>query len=180
MSTPGHNSSHPNKGTPPMQMSNHKRSLSFNHHLSYNQVHNNQVPQNKQNLLMNQVGNQPGLGRKNHHNSTKGIIEKTLYIFYWKLFYWKFKNLTANWNITNLRPAPPLRPSLANTSGSSGGTGTTTTAITTPALSSFSKKAQPTYEEDALVLRVIEAYCAAYQNTSRNTMHSGELFFFLI
>lgn len=24
------------------------------------------------------------------------------------------------------------------------------------------------------MLRVIEAYCAAYQNTSRNTIHSGE------
>lgn len=36
------------------------------------------------------------------------------------------------------------------------------------------KKVQPTYEEDALVLRVIENYCAAFQNTSRNTIHSGE------
>ncbi|KAL1402497.1 hypothetical protein pipiens_019734, partial [Culex pipiens pipiens] len=35
-----------------------------------------------------------------------------------------------------------------------------------------STKAQPTYEEDALVLRVIEAYCAAYQSNARNTMHS--------
>lgn len=43
-----------------------------------------------------------------------------------------------------------------------------------PTLSSYSNKQQPTYEEDALVLRVIEAYCAAYQNTSRNTIHSGE------
>lgn len=36
------------------------------------------------------------------------------------------------------------------------------------------RKVPPTYEEDALVLRVIESYCAAYQNTNRNTTHSGE------
>lgn len=72
--------------------------------------------------------------------------------------------------MTNLRPAPPLRPTLGNGGGgsgaSSGGGG--------PTLSSYSNKPQPTYEEDALVLRVIEAYCAAYQNTSRNTIHSGK------
>ena len=71
----------------------------------------------------------------------------------------------ANWSIINLRPAPPSRPSLANNTSATSGNGQ---------LSNYSKKSQPTYEEDALVLRVIEAYCAAYQNTSRNTMHSGE------
>lgn len=67
----------------------------------------------------------------------------------------------ANWSIVNLRPAPPLRPTLSNSTTNGG------------ALMSSSRKPQPTYEEDALVLRVIEAYCAAYQNPSRNTMHSG-------
>ena len=42
------------------------------------------------------------------------------------------------------------------------------------------KKVQPTYEEDALVLRVIENYCAAFQNTSRNTIHSGELIYYYL
>lgn len=37
------------------------------------------------------------------------------------------------------------------------------------------RKSQPTYEEDALVLRVIEAYCVAYQNPSRHAVHSGML-----
>lgn len=66
---------------------------------------------------------------------------------------------SANWNITNLRPAPPLRPTLNSSNSLNSG-------------SSRSRPA-PTYEEDALVLRVIEAYCAAYQNNSRNTMNSG-------
>lgn len=78
----------------------------------------------------------------------------------------------ANWSITNLRPAPPLRPSIANASSSS----TVGSGGVSGHLSKYSIKAQPTYEEDALVLRVIEAYCAAYQNTSRNTMHSGKRF----
>lgn len=71
----------------------------------------------------------------------------------------------ANWSITNLRPAPPLRPNFINLSSAVGSSG---------ALANYSsRKIQPTYEEDALVLRVIEAYCAAYQTNSRNTIHSG-------
>lgn len=82
---------------------------------------------------------------------------------------------SANWSITNLRPAPPLRPSIANASSSGGGSSSGSGGgVGINQLSSYSKKSQPTYEEDALVLRVIEAYCAAYQNTSRNTMHSGK------
>jgi hypothetical protein len=80
---------------------------------------------------------------------------------------------SANWNITNLRPAPPLRPNLLTTT--SAGANTSAQQLqSSPASLASSKKPQPTYEEDALVLRVIEAYCAAYQNTSRNTIHSGE------
>lgn len=65
-----------------------------------------------------------------------------------------------------MRPAPPLRPTLinSNTTSSSGGSG---------AILANTKKSQPTYEEDALVLRVIEAYCVAYQNPTRNALHSG-------
>lgn len=75
----------------------------------------------------------------------------------------------ANWSIVNLRPAPPLRPMLTNSSSNGGGT-----TLSNP------KKTQPTYEEDALVLRVIEAYCVAYQNPSRNAVHSGMLMSFLL
>lgn len=70
----------------------------------------------------------------------------------------------ANWSIVNLRPAPPLRPTLISSNSSSGGGG---------AILANTKKSQPTYEEDALVLRVIEAYCVAYQNPTRNALHSG-------
>lgn len=70
---------------------------------------------------------------------------------------------TANWSIANLRPAPPLRPTIVNTNSTSN------------AVLTSSKKSQPTYEEDALVLRVIEAYCVAYQNPTRNALHSGTL-----
>uniref|UniRef100_A0A182MMV9 DH domain-containing protein n=1 Tax=Anopheles culicifacies TaxID=139723 RepID=A0A182MMV9_9DIPT len=118
----------------------------------------------------------------------------------------------ANWNITNLRPAPSLRPAflssvaVSSTGGATGSTGggRSATASITGSIGgaaascvgggnsgggsstlntsdsvhhslsfSSSSKMSPTYEEDALVLRVIEAYCAAYQSTSRNTMHSA-------
>lgn len=77
--------------------------------------------------------------------------------------------ILGNWSITNLRPAHPLRPCFSNTSNNH----------MNPQLKYelSTKKVQPTYEEDALVLRVIENYCAAFQNTSRNTIHSGEFSF---
>lgn len=79
--------------------------------------------------------------------------------------------LADNWSITNLRPAHPLRPCFSTSNNN------TNTQLN---YALATKKVQPTYEEDALVLRVIEAYCAAFQNSSRNTMHSGELQFFII
>lgn len=85
----------------------------------------------------------------------------------------------ANWTISCLRPTPPLRPSLLNaTSGSGSGSGGSGGggSSSSNALASYcsGRKNQPTYEEDALVLRVFEAYCAAYQNNARNTIHSGK------
>lgn len=74
-------------------------------------------------------------------------------------------SFTANWSIVNLRPAPPLRPTLINSNSTSSGS--------SGAILANTKKIQPTYEEDALVLRVIEAYCVAYQNPTRNALHSG-------
>lgn len=81
------------------------------------------------------------------------------------VYFHSFFLLTANWSIVNLRPAPPLRPTLINSNSSSGASSGAVLANT--------KKIQPTYEEDALVLRVIEAYCTAYQNPTRNALHSG-------
>ncbi|XP_058125964.1 rho guanine nucleotide exchange factor 7 [Anopheles ziemanni] len=199
--------SHPSRsGTSSIvqQMSQHKRSQSFNHHLSYNQV---QQQQQQQSQPQQQKQHQPNPNQLPSLNSLtlsrpegkqvspnqKGFLEK------------------ANWNITNLRPAPPLRPAFLSsvaTSGPGGGSnsagtggGRSATASITGSIGgaaascvgggsgngtlntndsvqhglsfSASSKVSPTYEEDALVLRVIEAYCAAYQSTSRNTMHSG-------
>lgn len=76
-------------------------------------------------------------------------------------------SLPGNWSITNLRPSNPLRPCFTYASNSQSNTQLKYELST--------KKSQPTYEEDALVLRVIEAYSIAFQNTSRNTIHSGEL-----
>jgi hypothetical protein len=69
-----------------------------------------------------------------------------------------------NWSITHLRPSNTLRPCIASSQSSS-----------QLKYELSTKRPQPTYEEDALVLRVIEAYSIAFQNTSRNTIHSGEL-----
>ncbi|EDS34565.1 pak-interacting exchange factor, beta-pix/cool-1 [Culex quinquefasciatus] len=178
--------SHPSRGSGSItqHMSQHKRSQSFNHHLSYNQVQQQQQQQHQSQklLLSNFAASRISTESGNPPPSLKGIKEK------------------ANWNITNLRPAPPLRPALLNGTNSSGsgtgstgggggasivgggggsigsGSGLTGSGSVYHSLSlgtGQSTKAQPTYEEDALVLRVIEAYCAAYQSNARNTMHSG-------
>uniref|UniRef100_A0A182W9U9 DH domain-containing protein n=1 Tax=Anopheles minimus TaxID=112268 RepID=A0A182W9U9_9DIPT len=202
--------SHPSRsGTSSIvqHMSQHKRSQSFNHHLSYNQVQQQQQQLQQQQLKQHQPNPSllasPNSLNLNRHEANqvvalnqKGFSEK------------------ANWNITNLRPAPSLRPAflssvaVSSAGGAAGGTGggrSATVSITGSiggaaascvgggnsgsgssmlntsdsvhhSLSfSSSSKVSPTYEEDALVLRVIEAYCAAYQNTSRNTMHSALL-----
>ncbi|XP_058449439.1 uncharacterized protein LOC131429378 [Malaya genurostris] len=165
MSPPTSGSSHPSRGSSITQhMSQHKRSQSFNHHLSYNQVQHHQ--QSHKQVLSN-FANQASEQSPQPVPNLKGIKEK------------------ANWRITNLRPAAPLRPALLNTGGGIGGGGGggggigIGSGITgsgsvhhSLSLSQTGTKAPPTYEEDALVLRVIEAYCAAYQSNARNTMHS--------
>ncbi|XP_037904603.1 rho guanine nucleotide exchange factor 7 isoform X6 [Hermetia illucens] len=149
------------------QQSQHKRSLSFNHHLSYNQYHNHQPQQlhqlrhqqHQQNQQQHQVGHKSNLApisslSKPAMGNHQGAVQSG-----------KIGSTKANWSITNLRPAPPLRPNFINLSSAVGSSG---------ALANYSsRKIQPTYEEDALVLRVIEAYCAAYQTNSRNTIHSA-------
>ncbi|XP_073827209.1 rho-type guanine nucleotide exchange factor isoform X3 [Musca autumnalis] len=178
--------------------SQHKRSLSFNHHLSYNQythtqlqqphqMHHHQqqqppslpshpvaVPNHKSNLV--QTSNSISKTQMPaHHTATTNTMATAA-----AAGNVRTGNTKANWNITNMRPAPPLRPSILNTSttsgNSSGGGGSGGGAGSIGAnLSNYcnGRKNQPTFEEDALVLRVFEAYCAAYQNTTRNTIHSA-------
>ncbi|XP_058826343.1 rho guanine nucleotide exchange factor 7 isoform X3 [Topomyia yanbarensis] len=163
MSPPTSGSSHPSRCSSITQhMSQHKRSQSFNHHLSYNQVQHHQQSQKQ---LLSNYANRASEQSPQPVPNLKGIKEK------------------ANWRITNLRPAAPLRPALLNAGGGGiggGGSIGTGSGITgsgsvhhSLSLSQTGTKAPPTYEEDALVLRVIEAYCAAYQSNARNTMHSG-------
>lgn len=202
--------SHPSRsGTSSIvqHMSQHKRSQSFNHHLSYNQVQQQQQLQQQQ-LKQHQPNPSllasPNSLNLNRHEPNQAALNQ------------KGFSEKANWNITNLRPAPPLRPAFlssvavsaagggaagggsgggrsatasitgsiggaaascvgggnSNSGGSSSGLNTSDSVHHSLSFSS-SSKVSPTYEEDALVLRVIEAYCAAYQSTSRNTMHSG-------
>ncbi|XP_058062356.1 rho guanine nucleotide exchange factor 7 isoform X1 [Anopheles bellator] len=207
-------SSHPSRSVTSsivQHMSQHKRSQSFNHHLSYNQVVQQQQQQQQQ---LKQHPPNPSLLPSQSSLSTAGRPEANLVpvvVASPKSF-----SERANWNITNLRPSPPLRPAFLSSiatggsggggtgrsvsitgsiggaagscvgggSGNSGGAGSGSGSLNNSDAASHhphhhslsfspSAKLSPTYEEDALVLRVIEAYCAAYQSTSRNTMHSG-------
>lgn len=195
--------------------SQHKRSLSFNHHLSYNQytggnqhqqtgpvasaVFPSAQPQSLPSHPVTTSGPKstsktaplpfppqlqpqppplpPALpistnlstNAKNAKGNTKGKERKLVLntFYYWCYFLnWCLLTFLANWSINNLRPSPPLRLNLCETASGSGGN---------PAYcNGGGRKSQPTFEEDALVLRVFEAYCAAYQSTVRNTIHSGK------
>ncbi|XP_034472580.1 rho guanine nucleotide exchange factor 7 isoform X2 [Drosophila innubila] len=175
-------------------MSQHKRSLSFNHHLSYNQYTHTQPPQHL--LHPPQPPSLPShLGALSHksslvptpnnktaavaatESSSQAAIQAAVAAAAAASVAAAAPNARkgstkANWTISCLRPTPPLRPSLLNaSSGSGSGSG----GSSNNALSSYcsGRKNQPTFEEDALVLRVFEGYCAAYQNSARNTIHSG-------
>ena len=65
-----------------------------------------------------------------------------------------------------MRPSIPLRPCISSSHTSS-----------QVKYELSTKRPQLSYEEDALILRVIEAYSIAFQNTARNTIHSGECLF---
>ncbi|XP_043864852.1 uncharacterized protein LOC6577559 isoform X2 [Drosophila mojavensis] len=179
-------------------MSQHKRSLSFNHHLSYNQYTHTQPPQHH--LHPPQPPSLPShLGQLNHKSnlaptpssktaaateSNQAAIQAAAAAAAAAAVATAAPNAKkgstkANWTITCLRPTPPLRPSLLNTiSGSNSGSGSgagSGSGSSNNALASYcsGRKNQPTFEEDALVLRVFEGYCAAYQNCARNTIHSA-------
>ncbi|XP_055713847.1 rho guanine nucleotide exchange factor 7 isoform X2 [Phlebotomus papatasi] len=133
---------HQSRVTTPIHMSQHKRSHSFNHHLTFNQL------QKQQQAQPQHPHPAPPLPPSHHPIQPKDLNTQALVVQNEKSV-----NPKANWSITNLCPAPPSRMSVQG-------------GIVAP------RKDPPTYEEDALVLRVIESYCAAYQSTSRNTTHS--------
>ncbi|XP_012159118.1 rho guanine nucleotide exchange factor 7 isoform X3 [Ceratitis capitata] len=163
--------------------SQHKRSLSFNHHLSYNQYTHTQ-PQPPHHHLPPPQPNQPSHPVAPNHKSnlaqTSSSISKSqqhqaaVAGSMAATTNARIGNTKANWSITNLRPAPPLRPNLLSTSAH-GSSGVTSGSGSANALASYcsGRRMQPTFEEDVLVLRVFEGYCAAYQNSTRNTIHSA-------
>ncbi|XP_036327871.1 rho guanine nucleotide exchange factor 7 isoform X3 [Rhagoletis pomonella] len=163
--------------------SQHKRSLSFNHHLSYNQYTHTQPPPPHHHLpppqqslpnhpvapnhKSNLVPTSSSISKSQHQASAAASMAATTSA--------RIGNTKANWSIRNLRPAPPLRPNLLNATTHSGSSGGTSGSGSANALASYccGRRLQPTFEEDVLVLRVFEGYCAAFQNTARNTIHSG-------
>nr|XP_036225339.1 rho guanine nucleotide exchange factor 7 isoform X1 [Bactrocera oleae] len=165
-------------GTSLSHPSQHKRSLSFNHHLSYNQYTHTQPPPPHHHLPPPQPNPQNHPVAPNHKSSlapTSSNFSKSQYqAAVGGSTNAKIGNTRANWSITNLRPAPPLRPNLLNATAQSG-SGVTSGSGSANALASYcsGRRTQPTFEEDVLVLRVFEGYCAAYQNTTRNTIHSA-------
>lgn len=179
--------------------SQHKRSLSFNHHLSYNQYTHTQLLPPHHHLPPPQPNLQNHPVAPNHKSSlapTSSNFSKNQYqaavagstnakigntrgeryfLSYKYSVFIIFTHTLANWSITNLRPAPPLRPNLLNTTAQSGSAVASGSASANALVSYCSgRRTQPTFEEDVLVLRVFEGYCAAYQNTTRNTIHSGK------
>lgn len=174
MSPPPHlGNSHPTRSNSSsmQQISQHKRSLSFNHHLSYNQVQSmHPHPQQTAFMKPSSTPQHQLLSQRKEivpiSPSTKSAQSKSKNFHAILRFKLTSRLLLGNWSITNLRPSIPLRPCFTFASNSQSNTQLKFELST--------KKAQPTYEEDALVLRVIEAYSIAFQNTSRNTVHSGE------
>ncbi|XP_032591642.1 rho guanine nucleotide exchange factor 7 isoform X4 [Drosophila grimshawi] len=221
-------SSNNNNSNSAAAMSQHKRSLSFNHHLSYNQYTHTQPQQHHQHHPQQPPSLPSHLGALSHksslvptpnsktaaaaasattaaaagataaagtvaatateNNQAAAAIQAAVAIQAAAAAAAaaattapnaRKGSTKANWTISCLRPTPPLRPSLLNaTSGSGSGSGSASgsgSGSSNNALASYcsGRKNQPTFEEDALVLRVFEGYCAAYQNSARNTIHAG-------
>ncbi|KAL7741262.1 hypothetical protein ACLKA6_015145 [Drosophila palustris] len=178
-------------------MSQHKRSLSFNHHLSYNQYTHTQPPPHH--LHPPQPPSLPShLGALSHKSSlvptpnnktaapattesnSQAAIQAAVAAAAAAAASAaaaapnaRKGSTKANWTISCLRPTPPLRPSLLNASSGSGSSGSGGSSNNALASYCSGRRNQPTFEEDALVLRVFEGYCAAYQNSARNTIHSA-------
>ncbi|XP_072936575.1 uncharacterized protein [Epargyreus clarus] len=133
-------------------LTSHKRSHSFNNHQSYTQ-HTQQTQKNKQkNQSARWLLNSCDSLDQSPSKATKSPIGK------------KFSSVdfidtagsnysNKGWSVTCLRPAPPLRPQ-SFTVGSDENIGPT------HPYAPHQRKSN-SYEEDALILKVIEAYCTS-------------------
>ncbi|CAH0725801.1 unnamed protein product, partial [Brenthis ino] len=133
-------------------LSNHKRSHSFNNHQSYTQ-HSQQSHKNKQkNQSARWLLNSCDSLDQSPAKSTKTPIGKKFSsVDFIDTTDSSFSN--KGWSITCLRPAPPLRPQ-SFTVGSDENIGPT------HPYAPHQRKSN-SYEEDALILKVIEAYCTS-------------------
>ncbi|XP_061729373.1 rho guanine nucleotide exchange factor 7-like isoform X2 [Cydia pomonella] len=133
-------------------LTSHKRSHSFNNHQSYSQ-HNQQTSKSKQKnqsarWLLNScdsIDQSPAKPNKN------AIGKKFSSVDFIDTAGSNYSN--KGWSITCLRPAPPLRPQ-SFTVGSDENIGPT------HPYAPHQRKSN-SYEEDALILKVIEAYCTS-------------------
>ncbi|XP_046961973.1 rho guanine nucleotide exchange factor 7 [Vanessa cardui] len=133
-------------------LSNHKRSHSFNNHQSYTQ-HTQQTQKNKHKnqsarWLLNSCDS---LDQSPAKSSKTPIGKKFSSVDFIDATDSSFSN--KGWSITCLRPAPPLRPQ-SFTVGSDENIGPT------HPYAPHQRKSN-SYEEDALILKVIEAYCTS-------------------
>ncbi|VVD04767.1 unnamed protein product [Leptidea sinapis] len=115
-------------------LTNHKRSHSFNNHHSYSQH------------------------TQHSHKSQQHPAAR------WLLNSCDSLDHSPGWNVTCLRPAPPLRPH-------SFCVGSDENIGPTHPYAPHQRKSN-SYEEDALILKVIEAYCTSAR--CRNAVSSGE------
>ncbi|XP_045521532.1 rho guanine nucleotide exchange factor 7 isoform X3 [Pieris brassicae] len=141
-------------------LTNHKRSHSFNNHQSYTQ--HTQTPKTKQknqsarwllnscdSLDQSPAKSKVPIGKK--YSSVDFIDSGATYS-------------NKGWSITCLRPAPPLRPQ-------SFSVGSDENIGPTHPYAPHQRKSN-SYEEDALILKVIEAYCTSAR--CRNAVSSVE------
>ncbi|CAH2104636.1 unnamed protein product [Euphydryas editha] len=133
-------------------LGNHKRSHSFNNHQSYTQ-HTQQTQKNKQKnqsarWLLNSCDS---LDQSPAKSSKTPIGKKFSSVDFIDVTDSSFSN--KGWSITCLRPAPPLRPQ-------SFAVGSDENIGPTHPYAPHQRKSN-SYEEDALILKVIEAYCTS-------------------
>lgn len=133
-------------------LTNHKRSHSFNNHQSYTQ-HTQQTQKNKQKnqsarWLLNSCDS---LDQSPAKSNKSPIGKKFSSVDFIDTAGSNYSN--KGWSITCLRPAPPLRPQ-SFTVGSDENIGPT------HPYAPHQRKSN-SYEEDALILKVIEAYCTS-------------------
>ncbi|XP_050550596.1 rho guanine nucleotide exchange factor 7 isoform X2 [Spodoptera frugiperda] len=133
-------------------LTNHKRSHSFNNHQSYTQ-HMQQTQKNKQKnqsarWLLNSCDS---LDQSPAKSNKSPIGKKFSSVDFIDTAGSNYSN--KGWSITCLRPAPPLRPQ-SFTVGSDENIGPT------HPYAPHQRKSN-SYEEDALILKVIEAYCTS-------------------